>query len=417
MFFSNKTKDEHIFSALKLIDEYIKNEINSIEIVDSSLNKDKKKIMDTIQELAKLIESKQTEDLTLYGEVMLATEKLSDGYTDDKISIITSNEKLNYIAKSINIMTEKVDKSISEICSVLKEYSHQNYMDSIDEKLFKGGKLKELTLGINYLRSEITKNLKNSYDTCMILKKEAKLLQKDSSSLFDATSSQAVAIEETSAAIEEITATTSNNTKTAQMMSQQGKIVKGSVDRGLNLAKRTVTSMNEINESTNLVNNATNIIDQIAFQTNILSLNAAVEAATAGEAGKGFAVVAQEVRNLATRSAEAAKEIKLLVETATKKADEGKHIADEMIKGYEEINSNIGKTTVLIEEVLTASQEQENSIIMINNSITQIDTLTQKNAITAQDVKEISMEISKIADQNAELVNKAKFQGKKEINT
>ena len=107
------------------------------------------------------------------------------------------------------------------------------------------------------------------------------------------------------------------------------------------------------------------VIDQIAFQTNILSLNAAVEAATAGEAGKGFAVVAQEVRNLASRSAEAANEIKALVGTATQKANDGKKISDEMIKGYEELNENITQTISLINDVEAASKEQQTGIEQI----------------------------------------------------
>ncbi|NVJ52671.1 MAG: chemotaxis protein [Campylobacteraceae bacterium] len=410
--FLKKNKNQGVIDSIKVIEQYIKDEINSIEKIDHKCKGETREVIETIMELSHLIESKQTEDLTLFGEIMLSTEKLSDGYTTDRISIKTSNEKLNYIAKSINVMTEKLDQSLTEISDTLKEYGNENYIKDIDESLFKGGKLQELAKGINFLKGEITNNLRTKYKTSISLKDKSHGLLEDANSLFEATSSQVSAIEETSAAIEEITNTTRGNTQTAKTMSLQGENVKTSITGGLKLASETVTAMNEINDSTNAVHEAINLIDQIAFQTNILSLNAAVEAATAGEAGKGFSVVAGEVRNLASRSAEAAKEIKNLVESATVKANEGKTIADKMIVGYQELDENISKTTKLIEEVVEASQEQEKSITLINDSVGQIDSLTQQNANVAQHVRETSLEIKGIANKNVEHINKAEFIGK-----
>ena len=141
---------------------------------------------------------------------------------------------------------------------------------------------------------------------------------------------------------------------------------------GKELATKTVNSMEEINNTVMNINEAITVIDQIAFQTNILSLNAAVEAATAGEAGKGFAVVAQEVRNLAARSAEAAKEIKNLVENATIKANEGKEISSTMIKGFGELESNISETSNLIDDVTNAANEQSSGITQISDAVNQL---------------------------------------------
>ncbi|WP_258239336.1 methyl-accepting chemotaxis protein, partial [Arcobacter sp. CECT 8989] len=137
--------------------------------------------------------------------------------------------------------------------------------------------------------------------------------------------------EETAAALNEIRSNISNSTENIIQMSLNAKELTSSVKEGEKLASKTTVAMSEINEQVSEITNAIGIIDQIAFQTNILSLNAAVEAATAGEAGKGFAVVAQEVRNLASRSATAANEIKIIVENATQKANEGKQIASKMI--------------------------------------------------------------------------------------
>jgi methyl-accepting chemotaxis protein len=173
--------------------------------------------------------------------------------------------------------------------------------------------------------------------------------------------------------------------------------------------------MDEINTQVNLISDAISIIDQIAFQTNILSLNAAVEAATAGEAGKGFAVVAAEVRNLASRSAEAAREIKSIVENATKKANEGKNIANSMIDGYKQLNQNIMLTTNLISDIQNASKEQLSGIEQINDAVNSLDRQTQQNAAIASqthDVAVITDDIAKLVVVNA---NEKEFLGKNEV--
>ena len=207
----------------------------------------------------------------------------------------------------------------------------------------------------------------------------------------------ATSLEETAAALEEITGITKNNTQNAIKMANLSKDVKNSVALGEELANKTASSMDEINSEVKSINEAISIIDQIAFQTNILSLNAAVEAATAGEAGKGFAVVAQEVRNLASRSAEAAKEIKNLVENATHKTDQGKKISDEMINGYHNLNNLITETINIIQNVSIASNEQLKGIEQINSAVTILDKTTQENAAEANNVSAIADQTLKMA--------------------
>ena len=198
-------------------------------------------------------------------------------------------------------------------------------------------------------------------------------------------------------------------------MSSYAQELSSSSSHGNNLAKQTSVSMDEINEQVNAISEAITVIDQIAFQTNILSLNAAVEAATAGEAGKGFAVVAQEVRNLASRSAEAAQEIKALVQNATTKANNGKKISDEMIQGYTQLNENISKTIELIKDVEMASKEQLTGINQINDAVNALDQQTQQNAMIASQTRDVAVDTDEIAKLVVSDANKKEFIGKDEV--
>ena len=198
-------------------------------------------------------------------------------------------------------------------------------------------------------------------------------------------------------------------------MANLSSSVTKSASMGEKLANETNVSMDEINAQVTAINAAISVIDQIAFQTNILSLNAAVEAATAGEAGKGFAVVAQEVRNLASRSAEAAREIKDIVEKATIKANEGKEIASNMINGYKELNENISQTMNLISDIQNASKEQLLGIEQINDAVNSLDRQTQQNAMVASQSHDIAQSTDEIAKLIVQDANQKEFEGKNEV--
>ena len=249
----------------------------------------------------------------------------------------------------------------------------------------------------------------------IVLSDNANTLTQNMQGIANAANSQAASLEETAASLEEITSNITNNTQTAIQMATFGNKVKESISLGQQLANKTVLSMEDINSQTTAISEAITIIDQIAFQTNILSLNAAVEAATAGEAGKGFAVVAGEVRTLASRSAEAAKQIKELVQNAQKKTQEGKDIASDMIDGYSELNKNISTTLELISNVTTASKEQSSGMVQINDAVNNLDKITQINAQNASQANIIAQETLEISNTIITQADAKEFNGKNSL--
>ncbi len=269
--------------------------------------------------------------------------------------------------------------------------------------------------GLNNLAEIINKMLVENKENGLALDKSSDILLKNVDNLNKNSNEAAAALEETAAALEEITSNISSNTDNIVRMAGFANALTVSANDGEKLASQTTKAMDEINNEVTAINEAISVIDQIAFQTNILSLNAAVEAATAGEAGKGFAVVAQEVRNLASRSAEAANEIKTLVQNATTKANDGKNISDKMIEGYKGLNSNISKTIELISDVEMASKEQLSGINQINDAVAALDQQTQQNAMIASQTHDVAVETDIIAKLVVSNADEKEFIGKNEV--
>jgi len=215
--------------------------------------------------------------------------------------------------------------------------------------------------------------------------------------ILQSTQQSAQKLNKTTEVVDDLNHKITETTQQISNMSNNTSSVTNSLHDESTLANKTVESMEEINTQVTAINEAISVIDQIAFQTNILSLNAAVEAATAGEAGKGFAVVAQEVRNLASRSAEAANEIKKIVETATAKANEGKEISTKMIAGFDTLNTNINLMAETIQSVTVSSNEQQENMHDINSAIDELGRYIQQSAEVANRSKTDTFKILHIS--------------------
>jgi len=221
-------------------------------------------------------------------------------------------------------------------------------------------------------------------------------------SLSQRTEEQASSLEETASSMEEMTGTVKQNADSAAEARQLADENRQKATSGAEIVSRTVAAMSEINESSGRIADIITTIDGIAFQTNLLALNAAVEAARAGEQGRGFAVVASEVRSLAQRSAEAAKEIKSLIEDSVGKVKAGTNLVDESGKTLEEIITGIKKVADIIAEIASASQEQASGIDQVNNAVAQMDNMTQDNAAL---VEEAAAASRSLAEQSRTLEN------------
>ena len=215
------------------------------------------------------------------------------------------------------------------------------------------------------------------------------------------TEEQAAALEETAASMEQLTATVKLNAESARQASQLADVASSTASRGGSLVDDVVTTMSGISDSSKKIAEITTVINSIAFQTNILALNAAVEAARAGEQGRGFAVVAGEVRNLASRSADAAKEIRSLISDSQTHVNEGSELAQQAGETMDEIATEVLRMTKLMREIATASQEQSRGIEQVNIAVNQMDETAQQNAALVQ---QSSVATRSLEEQSRELM-------------
>jgi methyl-accepting chemotaxis protein len=397
--------------------DYLNKKTSNSTLLDDSAKDEFGEMASFVNENIKQIEKTLNQDAALIEDAKVVMSRVNNGWYSQLIEKSTTNASLEEFKNNVNKMIQSTKERFEEVDTVLEDYTKLNYTKNLQLKPSdeKDGVFERLVMGINTLQSSITQMLIDNKSNGLTLDKSSDILLANVDKLNISSNEAAANLEETAAAIEEITSNIRFNTENISKMAALSTEVTASATSGEKLANETTVAMDEINIQVNMISEAITVIDQIAFQTNILSLNAAVEAATAGEAGRGFAVVAAEVRNLASRSAEAAKEIKTIVENATSKANDGKKISATMIDGYKKLNENISHTTNLISDIQNASKEQLLGIEQINDAVNSLDQQTQKNAAVAaqtHDVASITDQIAKLIVNDA---NEKEFLGKNEV--
>ena len=350
------------------------------------------------------------QDKKVVKEIDDVIGKVLNGFFGYTVKEKGATSEVEALRNSINTMLSSSKVKLDNINTILDNFASNNFDFELDENLSKNGMsgdMGSLYTSTILLGNNISQLMAMIENSGAELHNSTQILTSSSQNLSKASNNQAASLEETAAAIEQITSNIQSSSLNVRQMSKLSDELNDSAHVGSSLANKTSTAMDEINDKVTAISEAIQIIDQIAFQTNILSLNAAVEAATAGEAGKGFSVVAQEVRNLAARSAEAANDIKSLVQEASTKSNDGKVIANEMITGYEGLNEKVVQTKQMIDEVSHASREQEDGMVQINDAINSLDKVTQENATTSLQIDKLSSQVSSLSTRLINITSKA----------
>ena len=327
--------------------------------------------------------TERTQELVVEREVEDMIAAAVSGDFTHRIDVQGKQGFFKSLAVSMNELVAVVAGGLEDTARVLNAISRGVLTEKIDRD-YAGtfGRLKEDTnTTVDKLR-EVVGRIKDSTEA---INTAAREISAGNSDLSSRTEEQASSLEETASSMEELNATVKQNAESALKANELGRQSNDAVMRGAETVKRVVSTMSDIQESSRKIADIIGVIDSIAFQTNILALNAAVEAARAGEQGRGFAVVASEVRNLAQRSAQAAKEIKGLIADSVERVDGGAKLVAEAGATMEQVVDSFRQVTGLVTDIASASQEQASGISQVTQAVSQMDGVTQQNAALVEE--------------------------------
>ncbi|WP_330969617.1 methyl-accepting chemotaxis protein, partial [Lysobacter sp. A3-1-A15] len=391
----NTLVDSHLkvkFALMDLVREYARGD----------LSRDMERLPGKKAQVTDAADAIKSQMLAVNGEI----KKLVDAAVAGDFSQRGDADRFEFVyrdmVQGLNALMDSADRGVSEIGTLLRAVADGDLSQEVDAAL--PGQFGELAANANGTVRQLATVVGQIRAGSDAINAAAGEISSGNNDLSQRTEQQAASLEETASSMEELTSTVRQNADNARQANQLAIGAGEVAEQGGQVVGRVVATMSAINESSRKINDIIGVIDGIAFQTNILALNAAVEAARAGEQGRGFAVVAAEVRSLAQRSANAAKEIKQLITDSVDKVDDGTRLVDQAGKTMGEIVTSVKRVSDIIADISAASHEQTSGIEQINQAILQMDEGTQQNAALVEEASAAARSMEQQSVQLAQMV-------------
>lgn len=354
---------------------------------------------------AKVDHSMKTLESTI-DEIQTVMSQVAQGQFDQRIQSELPGH-LALLKDSINDSVSEVDRAFENISQYAESLASNDFTHLMTGQF--SGTVQQVQNDLNHAMSTLSKALSEVNNRANQVENGANLISQHNTELSSRTQQEAASLEQTAAAMEQIASTVKQSTENSQQASKLIHTTKEGAQNGEQIMQSTINSMHEIQDSSNKIEEIVTLIDSIAFQTNLLALNAAVEAARAGEQGRGFAVVAGEVRSLAGKSSDAAKDIKLLIDEISHKVANGSKLSEKSGEAFTNITSSIVEVVTIVEEITDSSFEQAKGIEEVNQAISNIDSIAQQNANMVENSLDSSNSLKEDSEHLKQLVNNFKL--------
>lgn len=325
------------------------------------------------------------------SEIILVMENMQLGRFQQRVDVEAHGDLLK-LKTGINVSMDALEKAVKDIARVVVAQSHGELTHRITDDYH--GELRVLKEAVNASSDKLVEVISSAISASNVVSSAAQEVSQGSLDLSERVQQQAAALEQTSATMDEMSSVVENNTENARQTVQETQQVQQKASEGVAVMRQTIAAMSAIQASSHQISEIVTLIDSIAFQTNLLALNAAVEAARAGDHGRGFAVVAGEVRALAQKSADAARDIRTLIEESVVRINDGTQRASESGEMLEGVNASINHITDRVTQIAQASGEQTEGIKQVHVAIAQIDSVTQQNAALVEETSAASEGLS-----------------------